>query len=312
MALVLLTCAGLFTREFFVPTQTKTVDAKSRGMADPVWGIKEPAFRSVARNLSTRYVAYLIDGALGLLMLPFNLEHLGKPLYGVWILVVSVTVSFSLFDIGYAGAMVRFIARYRASRDSRALNQTLSTLVVVYSVIGAHDVHRGADTAAAPEQHLQYRSGEPLGGQVRSSHRLRLYRTAVRLLGVRGRGRRFPAASPQQHHERPHERCCRGGERRRAPRRVRTGGARGSDDWRASLSLLLYRHNAYRAFPGLRLRLGDFSRPRLREVTGFSVYMLLLDIGVKLNYAADTLVLGRFRRDPPRWPCGRPRIGSRS
>jgi O-antigen/teichoic acid export membrane protein len=61
-----------------------------------------------------------------------------------------------------------------------------------------------------------------------------------------------------------------------------------------ALSLLLYRHNAYRAFPGLRLRLRDFSRLRLREVTGFSVYMLLLDIGVKLNYAADTLVLGAF------------------
>ena len=61
-----------------------------------------------------------------------------------------------------------------------------------------------------------------------------------------------------------------------------------------AVSLLLYRHNAYRAFPGLRLRLGDFRRSRLREVTGFSVYMLLLDIGVKLNYAADTLVLGAF------------------
>jgi O-antigen/teichoic acid export membrane protein len=263
-------------------------------MADPVWGIKEPAFRSVARNVSSRYVAYLIDGAIGLLMLPFNLEHLGKPLYGVWILVVSVTVSFSLLDIGYAGSMVRFISRYRASRDSRALNQILSTLLVVYSVIGVITFtvalilqhYLGSifniDPANLPAARhallivsgfiaLQFGcsvfGGVVVGFQRHHLNNITSVLTSVAVAAVNvavlsaGFGLVGLVAA--------------------------TTGVR-------AVSLLLYRHNAYRAFPGLRLRLGDFRRSRLREVTGFSVYMLLLDIGVKLNYAADTLVLGAF------------------
>jgi len=263
-------------------------------MVDPVWGIKEPAFRSVARNVSSRYVAYLIDGVIGLMMLPFNLEHLGKPLYGVWILVVSVTASFSLLDIGYAGAMVRFISRYRASRDSRALNQVLSTLVVVYSVIGVTTFalalilqqHLGSifniDPAnlSAARYALVIVSGfvalqfgsSVFGGVVVGFQRQHFNNITSVLTSVAVAAVNFAV--------------------------LRAGfglvGLVTATTGVRAVSLLLYRHNAYRAFPGLRLRLGDFSRSRLREVTGFSVYMLLLDIGVKLNYSADTLVLGAF------------------
>jgi O-antigen/teichoic acid export membrane protein len=269
-------------------------DTKAAALAEPIWGVEEPAFHSVARNVSTRYLAYLIEGVLGLLMLPFNLEHLGKPLYGVWILVVSVTVSFSLLDVGYAGAMVRFVARYRASRDSRALNQILSTLLVVYSVIGATtfivalllqqylDRIFNIDPAnlSAARHALVIVSGfvalqfgcSVFGGVVVGFQRYHVNNitsivTSIAVAAVNvavllaGFGLVELVAA--------------------------TTGVR-------ALSLLLYRHNAYRAFPGLRLRLGDFSLLRLREVTGFSVYMLLLDIGVKLNYSADTLVLGAF------------------
>ena len=269
-------------------------DTKAAASAEPVWGVQEPAFRSIARNVSTRYLAYLVEGGLGLLMLPFNLEYLGKPLYGVWILVVSVTVSFSLLDVGYAGAMVRFIARYRASRDSRALNQILSTLLVVYSVIGATtfivalvlqqylDRIFNIDPAnlSAARQALVIVSGfialqfvsSVFGGVVVGFQRYHVNNitsivTSIAVAAVNvavllaGFGLVGLVAA--------------------------TTGVR-------ALSLLLYRHNAYRAFPGLRLRLGDFSLLRLREVTGFSVYMLLLDIGVKLNYSADMLVLGAF------------------
>jgi O-antigen/teichoic acid export membrane protein len=269
-------------------------DTHSTTVKEPVWGTEESAVHLIARNVSTRYLAYLIDGALGLVMLPFNLEHLGKPLYGVWILVVSVTATFSLLDVGYAGAMVRFIARYRAARDSEALNQTLSTLLVVYSIIGAttflialilqqflHAIFnidpanlvsaRLALVIVAGYVALQFASSV-FGGVVVGFQRYHLNNitsivTSVTVAAVNvgvllaGFGLVGLVAA--------------------------TTGVR-------ALSLLLYRYNAYRAFPGLRLRFRDFRRERLREVTGFSVYMLLLDIGAKLNYATDTLVLGAF------------------
>ena len=50
-------------------------------------------------------------------MLPFNVRHLGPAAYGLWILTASVTVHFSVLDLGYGGAIVKFIAQYRARRD---------------------------------------------------------------------------------------------------------------------------------------------------------------------------------------------------
>src|SRR5262249_34694244 len=57
-------------------------------------------------------------------------------------------------------------------------------------------------------------------------------------------------------------------------------------------TLVVYRANAYRVFPGLELRLRHFSRARLREVTKFSIYMAVIDWAYKLNFSVDVLVIG--------------------
>ena len=62
--------------------------------------------------------------AIGLLLLPFNLAYLGAGDYGLWVLLGSLTVHFSVFDLGFSGALVKFVAqdpgdgqRTRAERD---------------------------------------------------------------------------------------------------------------------------------------------------------------------------------------------------
>jgi O-antigen/teichoic acid export membrane protein len=49
---------------------------------------------------------------------------------------------------------------------------------------------------------------------------------------------------------------------------------------------------AYVAYPGLHVTPRLFRRERLREVTGLSVYMMVLDWSAKLNYSTDALVVG--------------------
>ena len=76
-----------------------------------IWGRDVRTATVVAHNVSTRYLAYAIDAVLGLVMLPFNLHHLGMAAYGLWVLTSSVTVYLSMLDFGYGGALVRFVAR---------------------------------------------------------------------------------------------------------------------------------------------------------------------------------------------------------
>src|SRR5207249_3558454 len=91
---------------------------------------------TVARNVSTRYLAIAVEAVLGLVVLPFNVSHLGTSAYGLWMLTASVTAYFSVLDLGYSGALVKFVAQYRARRDYTALNEILSTTFVVFAAFG--------------------------------------------------------------------------------------------------------------------------------------------------------------------------------
>src|SRR5262249_22258373 len=101
-----------------------------------LWGPPDHHLELFARNVSTRYVAIFIDGAIGVVLLPFNIAHLGAAEYGLWALTLSVTWFFGVLDLGYGGALVKFIARYRALRDRAALNEIVSTIGLLFSGLG--------------------------------------------------------------------------------------------------------------------------------------------------------------------------------
>ena len=71
------------------------------GRQDSSWAhVQGGQLATVARNVSTRYLAIATETAIGLLMLPFNLSHLGATEYGLWVLLGSLTVHFSTLELG--------------------------------------------------------------------------------------------------------------------------------------------------------------------------------------------------------------------
>ena len=86
--------------------------------------------------MTTRYLAIGTDALIGLVLLPFNVHHLGPAAYGLWMLTASMTTYFSVLDLGFGGSIVKFVAHYRAKRDARGLNEIASTLFVVFSIVG--------------------------------------------------------------------------------------------------------------------------------------------------------------------------------
>jgi O-antigen/teichoic acid export membrane protein len=57
------------------------------------------------------------------------------------------------------------------------------------------------------------------------------------------------------------------------------------------IGYIAYRLNAYRVFPMLRIRPSLFRMTRLREVSRFSVYVLIQEASNKVNYATDPIVI---------------------
>jgi O-antigen/teichoic acid export membrane protein len=263
-----------------------------------LWGRDDGTVRVVAHNVSTRYLAYLVDAVLGLVMLPFNLSHLGMAAYGLWMLTTSFTAYFAMLDLGYGGALVRFVAQYRARRDARALNEVLSTMSVVYTSIGvvtylvvlAIAFNMDLVGALTPDQRatsrtlllliganvaLRFAFG-PYGGVIVGFQRYHLNNlTSIATSLV------VAAANVA---------VLLAGHGIVTLVAVTTGVR--------IAALLVYRMNAYRVFPGLAIDWRLYSRARLREVSGFGVFMLLLDTAYKLNYSTDMVVIGAWLGAP--------------
>lgn len=258
------------------------------------WGRDGDAVALMMRNVSTRYLSIAADGAIGLVLLPFNVAHLGQSAYGLWMLTASIVTYFSILDLGYGGALVKFVAQYRAWRDSRALNEILSTLFFVYSGVGLAclllSVAVGANIGRlfnlTPEQaatgrlilliiggYVALRFALGIFGSVTYGFQRYYLNNAVSiatsvtvaLVNVAMLWMGFGLVALVA-----------------ATTAVRIA------------SLAGFCLAARASFPGMRIRASLVRRARLAEVTGFSVFVLLLDWAGKLNYQADAIVIGAF------------------
>jgi O-antigen/teichoic acid export membrane protein len=257
------------------------------------WREAQPS-RTVALNASSRWFTITVELALGFLMLPFNTRYLGAEDYGLWMLAASIVVYFPVLNLGYAGAMDRFVAHYRAQRDAQAISEVASTLFFVFALTGAIgfgivtlvSVYVGTLFSISTEQisagravmllvGFQFALGLPIavfGSVVNGFQRTYLnsivgavVALAVALVNVvvlmsGGDLVQLVAATTAT--------------------RV--------------LGFIAYRRNAHRVFPLLRVRYALFRRARLRELTGFSVYVFMQTLSNRLNYASDPIVIGAF------------------
>jgi O-antigen/teichoic acid export membrane protein len=259
---------------------------------------RERAFALIARNASARYAALIIDMVIGLVLLPFNLAHLGAADYGLWVLLGSLTIHFTVFDLGFSGAMVKFIAQYRATANAKALNEIASTMFFTFAAIGllvylavigvAFNLDRIFSLSPA-----QVQVGTALmliiGVQIAVNFPFSVFGS------ITSGFQRYDVNS--------------------AAAIVTAVAAAAANVWLVLggyglvalvagtttvrvLAYFVYRRNAYKVYPDLRIR-PSLARPgRLREVTGFSIYTTLIDWANRLNYQLDSLVIGAFLGAP--------------
>ena len=261
--------------------------------ADPkVWGPPDRPLELLAQNVSTRYIAIFLDGAIGLVLLPFNVAHLGPSAYGLWALTASITWFFGVLDLGYGGALVKFMAQYRAWRDRAALNEILSTVGIVFAGMGtvcllvtlllAWQVNSlfniAPDQTATAQRVLLI-----VGSYLAIRFPLSIFGSVVYgfqryyLNNIVSIGTSVAVAAANV--------AVLSAGYGLVPLVAATTTVR-------LLSLGFFAWNAYRVFPGLHVSASLYRKARLREVTGFSIYMLVLDWSAKLNYSSDTIVIG--------------------
>jgi O-antigen/teichoic acid export membrane protein len=247
--------------------------------------------RTVALNVGGRYVTLAIELVLGLVMLPINTRYLGAADYGLWMLAASIVAYFPVLDLGYGGAMERFVAHYRAKRDAAAINEIASTLVFVFAGIGllAFVVVGGIAWNIGPLFNL-----EP--GQARTGGLVLVLVSVQLALGLPFAIFGAVVNGFQRTYLNSIVGTCVAVSVAIVNFAVLMSGGGLVELVAATTATRMagyvaYRLNAYRVFPLLRIRPSQFRTARLREITRFSVYMLVFDASNKANYASDPIVI---------------------
>jgi len=259
-----------------------------------VWGDDDRQLVTVARNVTTRYLAIATDALIGLMLLPFNIRHLGTSAYGLWMLTASMTTYFSVLDLGFGGSIVKFVAHYRARRDVQGLNEIASTLFGIFAVVGivaysvflllAFNVRHVVNIT--PDQEPTARAlmlvigvyvslGFPFsifGGIINGFQRY----DVNNVVGIASSAVVAVVNVVMLLHGATLVQLV-----------AATTALR-------ILTYFVYRLNAYQVFPPLAVRPSLFRWSRVRELTSFSVYVSIIDWSNKLNYSIDAIVIGAF------------------
>jgi len=72
----------------------------------------------------------------GIIITRIVIRRLGPEHYGIWALIFSILDYFWFFDLGLNPAITNFCARFLATKDDRKINETISTALFYFSIIG--------------------------------------------------------------------------------------------------------------------------------------------------------------------------------
>jgi O-antigen/teichoic acid export membrane protein len=99
-------------------------------------GVTPPAVPSTLRNVISNWGGFAFSTIVNFFLAPFVVRHLGNSLYGISVLIMSLTGYLGLLDLGVRGAMTRFIAKFQARAEHEEASGFTSAALAVFGVGG--------------------------------------------------------------------------------------------------------------------------------------------------------------------------------
>lgn len=82
------------------------------------------------------YVSIGLNNIVGLLYIPYMLRMMGQNEYGLYSLVASVVAYLTVLDLGFANAVIRYTAKFRAEGKLKEQYEMFGMFIILYIVIG--------------------------------------------------------------------------------------------------------------------------------------------------------------------------------
>jgi len=245
------------------------------------------------RNIGSTWVMTLVTIAATYVLTPFVLQTLGHEGYGTWTLITSLTGYISLLALGVPMACVRYLAEHVAKGDVRKVNQTIGSCAGMYLAIGLVAVVIGAILMMV---FALYEVPKSLQAEALAAFGLMVFQVSAGFIGFLPEGILFA------HHDFVLRNLVRiGGVLLRLSLTVALLRLQASLVVLATVQIICFAFDfgvswllIRRRYPGVRMSLVDFDRAMVRRIFSFSLYVLLLNAGVRLTFETDALVIGAF------------------
>lgn len=92
--------------------------------------------RTIGRNISFLGLNRIVGLIISFLLFPFIIKHVGKELYGVYLLVLTINGYFGLLDLSFMSATSKFVSEYNGKNDRETINRIINASFSFYSLIG--------------------------------------------------------------------------------------------------------------------------------------------------------------------------------
>lgn len=256
--------------------------------------VRESTNRSLLLGAVTNWLAFAATLAVSFFLAPYLVHGLGDARYGVWCVVESVLAYFTLFDLGIAACLVRFVARHHATGERAELNRIVSASLGLFVLAACGVLLLGGVITPFVAPGLERKLGSP--GDVLPFMLLMLANLAVTLplsafptildglqrFGAKSAVRLFTLA-------------------------LRVGGIVWVMETQPGLLPLAFVFTAtnllehalmaalcFRFLPGLRISARDVDRETLRAVKGYSVDAFLAMLAGRVTVQTGAIVVGGF------------------
>lgn len=86
----------------------------------------------VFRNIASNWMAIGVNLVLSFFLAPFVVHSLGANLYGIWAVAMQFTGYLYLMDFGVRDSLIRYTAKYQTTGNALALRRILSVALLIY------------------------------------------------------------------------------------------------------------------------------------------------------------------------------------
>lgn len=93
--------------------------------------------RIIGKNISFMAFNRIVAVIVSFFIFPFIVKHVGKEVYGVYLMVMTVTGYFGILDLGVMSALTKYVSEYTGKKDHVIINKIVNASFSFYVLIGA-------------------------------------------------------------------------------------------------------------------------------------------------------------------------------